>query len=59
MKKYLLTMEQEEHKFIRKIAAELELSIKDVLLEGVKALAEKHCDLESTNMEDRDGREET
>ncbi|MFP4526621.1 MAG: hypothetical protein ACLFNL_09535 [Bacteroidales bacterium] len=52
-------MEQEEHKFIRKIAAELELSIKDVLLEGVKALAEKHCDLESTNMEDRDGREET
>ncbi len=42
MKKYLLTMEPEEHKFIRKLAAELELSIKDVLLQGIQVLAEQH-----------------
>ena len=51
MKKYLLTMKQEEHRLIRKIAAELDLSMKDVLLEGVKALAEKHC-IQSAKMGD-------
>jgi len=54
MKKYLLTMEQEEHRLIRKIAAELDLSMKAVILEGVKALAEKHPRTRSAKTGDTD-----
>ena len=41
-KYYLLRLTPKEHKWLRKMAAELDLSIKNLLLKGVKVLEEEH-----------------
>jgi hypothetical protein len=62
MKKYTLLLEEEQHRYLRKVAADLGWSIKETLLNGAEEMARKHganLNLDATQTEDKNGREQT